>query len=181
MPVCGSQGKNNFEILLDAVLRWCTIFKPVHGGAGFSFIFATGMSQNSVYTLQIMKRFPGIEFISGVDFAMESEKEQDRIKGVNWLTILNDELVEQLGGLDKMKVALEPACSIHIYDGGVLIQAGPTPRIGDVQRGDIPMEYRMVARYTKPIRFENYDESLFRVPDGLDDKAETLAWIGRFD
>ncbi len=181
MPVCDGQGKNNFEVLCDAVLRWCAIFKPVHGGAGFSFIFSSAMSQNSVYTLQIMKRFPGIEFIDGVAVARETEEEQNRIKGVNWLTVLNYELVEQLGGLEQMKKALEPACTIHNYDGGVLIQAGPTPRIGDAQRGDIPTEYRMVARFTKPIRFENYDERLFRVPDGLDDKAETLEWIRRFD
>jgi hypothetical protein len=53
--------------------------------------------------------------------------------------------------------------------------------MGDTQRNDIPGEYRVVARYTGPVRFEAYDGGLFRVPADADRKAETLSWIRRFD
>ena len=100
---------------------------------------------------------------------------------MNWLTVLCDALVEELGGRDKMRTTLEPVCKVHDYPGGVVIQAGAFPQIGDTWRDEVPEAYRFVARYTKSIRFETYRSGLFRVPQGLDGKKETLAWIRRFD
>jgi hypothetical protein len=178
-PVCNDSGQPNFDSLLDGVLRWCTICKPVHGCAGFTFIFDT--TQNSVYIMQAIKRFPGFDFQGSVDFIMESKAVHNRIKSVNWLTVLCDALVEELGGLDAMRSALEPVCMIHEYPGGVVIQAGAYPQLGDTYRNDIPEAYRLVARYTKSIRFEGYKDYLIRVPHGLDDVEETLSWVRRFD
>ncbi|VWC97512.1 bacteriophage gp31 protein [Burkholderia contaminans] len=155
--------------------------RPVHGTAGLTLIYASGMSQNTKYALPLMKRFPGFDFIDGVDFTMEAEATHNRIKCVNWLTVLGDEIVTELGGTGPMRAALEPTCKIHEYPGGVVIQAGENPQLGDATRGDIPEAYRMVARYTKPVRFEAYSSRLFRVPDNLDKKEETLRWIRRFD
>ncbi len=182
MPVGDDAGEPNFRILLPAVLRWCELARPVHGSAGFTFIFASGMSQNTVYALPLMKRFPGFDIHNGVDFISRADGTHNRIKCINWLTVLCDDLVAELGGVERMRHALAPACTIHGYAGGVMIQAGEEPRLGDSQRGDVPEPYRMVARYTKPVRFENYVKyGLFRVANGLDRVAETLAWIRRFD
>jgi hypothetical protein len=177
--VCNDSDQPNFDSLLDAVLRWCMICQPFHGCAGFTLIFDS--SQNSVYALQMIKRFPGFDFQNGVDFSMEAKIVHNRIKSINWLTILNDALVEELGGLEDMHAALEPVCKVHEYPGGVVIQAGAYPQLGDAYRDDIPEAYRLVARYTKPIRFEGYEDYLFRVPDGLDEVEETLSWVRRFD
>lgn len=181
MPVCGDKASPQFEVLLQAVLRWSALCRPVHGVAGFALTFSSGMSQNTKYALMMMKRFPGLEVLAGVDFTMEAGTEHHRIKGVNWLTVLCDALVDELGRLDKMKNMLEPVCKVHTYDGGVVIQAGAYPQLGDAWCNNVPSAYRLVAHYTKSIRFENYDESLFRVFDGVDDMQETLAWIRRFD
>ncbi|WP_175804318.1 type VI immunity family protein [Burkholderia ambifaria] len=180
MPVCGGD-KPNDAVLLGAVLRWSAMCRPVHGTAGLTLIYASGMSQNTKYALPLMKRFPGFDFIDGVDFTMEAEATHNRIKCVNWLTVLGDEIVAELGGDGPMRAALEPTCKIHEYPGGVVIQAGEYPQLGDATRGDIPEAYRMVARYTKHVRFEAYSSRLFRVPDNLDKKEETLRWIRRFD
>lgn len=178
--ICNDQGRSNYEVLLAATLRWCALAQPVHGSAGFVFIFES--KQNSEHTQQLFKRFPGFDFLHAGMFSMQARDIHNRIKGVNWLTVLNDALVEELGGRDKMHVALQPICKVHDYPGGVVIQAGAYPQIGDTWRGDIPEAYRLVARYTQSIRFEDYDQDgLFRVPEGLDDKEETLAWIRRFD
>ncbi|WP_322047406.1 type VI immunity family protein [Paraburkholderia sp. J67] len=181
MPVCNDKGELNFKVLLQAVLRWCEIFRPSHGTAGFALNFASGMSQNSKYALPIMKRFPGFDFVDGIDFSAQAGTTQNRIKCVNWLTILNTEIVDELGGIESVCAELEPACKIHEYDGGAVIQAGEAPQLGDTFRNDIPEVYRMVARCTKPVRFEAYRSRLFRVPENLDKKEETLAWIRRFD
>ncbi|WAC71152.1 DUF3396 domain-containing protein [Roseateles sp. SL47] len=180
-PLASASGQLHTELLLKRFLACCQRFRPLHGSAGFSFIVCPGMSQNSVYALQLMNRFPGFDFPSAVDFTMEAGGVHDRIKSVNWLTALGDELVVQLGGLATMRQALEPACTVHAYDGGVVIQAGPTPRLGDAYANDIPAEYRLAARFTRPVRFEDYDEGLFRVPKDLNKREETLKWIRRFD
>jgi len=80
-----------------------------------------------------------------------------------------------------MRSALEPVCKVHAYPGGVVIQAGEAPLLGDTWENNFPEAYRLVARYTRSIRFEEYDEGLFRVPDNLNGIEETLAWVRRFD
>ena len=182
MPVCNDEGEVNSRQLLDATLRWCGIARPVHGTAGFVLVFAPSMSQNTVHALQLMKRFPGFDLIDGVKFVRRAKGTHNRIKGVSWLTVLGEELVSELGGLQRIRQALEPACAIHPYDGGIVIQAGDEPRLGDTQRNDIPEHYRLVSRYTKPVRFEGYSKNgLFRVPENLDKVAATLQWVRRFD
>jgi hypothetical protein len=178
-PVCNDTGQPDFDNLLSAVLRWCTICQPAHGCAGFTFILFS--EQNSVYAMQMIKRFPGFDFQNGVRFSLEAESVHNRIKSVNWLTILNDALVEELGGLETMRSALEPVCKVHNYPGGVVIQAGAYPQIGDTYQNDIPEAYRLVAHYTRSIRFESYRSGLFRVPHNLDKGEETQDWLRRFD
>jgi hypothetical protein len=181
MPVCNETGRLNFDVLVDAVLRWCSICRPMHGTAGFALTFASGMQQNTKYALSIMKRFPGFEYVDGVDFTREVAAAHDRIKCVNWLTVLCDSIVTELGGIETMRAGLQSMCSFHEYPGGVVIQAGETPQLGDTYRADIPEAYRMVARYTRAVRFEAYSDLLFRVPDGADHIEETLSWVRRFD
>lgn len=180
-PVCDGVGNSNSDLLLASVLRWCRICRPNHGCAGFTLIFAAGMQQNTLYALQMMKRFPGFDFQDGGSFCTEAATVHNRIKCVNWLTILNDELVVELGGLIAMRKALEPLCKVHEYLGGVVIQAGAYPQLGDTYCDNIPEAYRLVSRYTKSIRFEGYKDTFFSVADGLDDVAEALAWVRRFD
>ena len=181
IPVCNGNGHTHFDSLLHAVLRWCGICRPVHGTAGFALVFASGMSQNTKYALHLMKRFPGFDYVHGIDFASEARDVENQVKSVNWLTVLGEKIVDELGGIEPMREALEPVCKVHEYPGGVVIQAGEAPQLGDTYRNDIPEAYRMVARYTKPFRFEDYRSRLFRVPENLDKKEETLAWIRRFD
>lgn len=174
-------GAPNFELLLKSVLRWCELCQPVHGSAGYVYVFAPAMEQNTEHAMQMIKRFPGFDIPAAVRFSLEAETTHDRIKSVSWLTVLGDALVAELGGSAAIKASLEPTCKVHGYPGGVVIQAGIDPQIGDLQTGNIAEAYRQVARYLKPVRFENYRDGLFRVPRGLDAVAETLSWVKRFD
>jgi Protein of unknown function (DUF3396) len=72
-------------------------------------------------------------------------------------------------------------CPVHTYNGGVVLQAGPEPEIGDVNRGVALADYRAVARAVKPIRFEQYSLGLLYPPEPMDRIEETLKWIRRFD
>lgn len=175
-------GKCNFSLLLDTLLRWCSICQPVHGTAGLALLFIPGgVDTNAIPAVPMLKRFPGFDFIDGLAFSFEARTVHNRIKCVNWLTVMNDALVEELGGKAAMRQALEPWCKVHEYPGGVVVQAGIQPVLGDAHRQEIPEAYRLVARYTKPVRFEAYKEGLFRVPVQMNDLEETLSWIRRFD
>lgn len=177
-PVCDEKtGIPNYQLLLEAILKWAEFCQPIHGLAGFSLTF--DLVQDSVYALPIMKRFSGFNLIDD-DFIFEIDNVYNRIKCVNWLTVLSTPLVDELGGIELMKNTLS-LCKIHEYNGGVVIQAGEFPLLGDSHTGEIPEPYRQAAQYTKPIRFEEYDEGLFRVPRDMDAVTETLSWIKRFD
>ena len=161
------------------VMRLCTDLRPLHGYAGLGVLVsadygAARRAGPSIYPLA--RRFPGLEVdmpISHLRFL------GDGIKGVNWLTILSDPLVSRLGGIHELQSRLPADIPVHTYSGGILIQAGPHPQIGDVNRQLIPHHYRAVARVIRPVRAD-YGDSFLDPPEG-DDVATTRAWLERFD
>ncbi|MGD8914014.1 MAG: DUF3396 domain-containing protein [Candidatus Thiodiazotropha sp.] len=181
MPVGDSQNGHNFNCLLEHVLHSSKLLKPVHGVAGFSLIFQPGLEQNAKHAYSSMKRHPGLEFIDSLSFSLEVKSQFNRIKGVNWLTVLGNEVLEELGGIESARATLEPDCTLHEYDGGIVIQAGPVPQLGDAYHNLIPQRYRKVALFTQPVRFEDYRSSLFRVFPPLDGPTEAVSWVRRFD
>ncbi len=161
------------------VMRLCNDLRPIHGYAGLGVLVsadygAARRAGPSIYPLA--RRFPGLEVdapISHLRFL------SDGIKGVNWLTLLSDPLVSRLGGIDEIRSRLPADIPVHTYSGGIVIQAGPHPQIGDVNRQLIPHHYRIVARVTRPVRAD-YGDSFLDPPEG-DDAAMTRAWLERFD
>ena len=187
LPVCDEQGNPHFDTLLEMVLQWCHAIKPTFGTAGFCFAYSG--PPNAKYTWALLQRHPGIEHMDNIGFMVETRRVDDtgehfttnRIKGVNWLTVLCDALVDELGGLEHCKQALEPDCLVQPYEGGVVIMAGPVPQLGDTYQGIVPERYRKVAAFTKPIRFENYQGDLIYLDEPLDRHEATLQWVHRFD
>lgn len=178
--------KNDAGVVLETTLRWCDLLKPGHGTAGLSMILDEGSAKapQSRLAFPLIKRFPGIDFPDLGAWSSEVRHEKKRwIRTVNWLTILDDKFVEELGGLAKMKAELGDECPVHVWDGGVIIQAGLEPEVGDVNQGLVPEAYRKVARLTKPLRFESLKGriSLLNPPPPLDHIDESLKWIRRFD
>jgi len=113
-----------------------------------------------------------------------ANRQEQALAPVNWLTILDDSLVAELGGLEALTSALGEGITIHQWDGGILIQAGDMPEIGDVNQGLWPRAYCQVNDATKALRFEDYPSSsvaLIKVPKPLDAYEETLKWVRRFD
>lgn len=181
MPVGAGGDRLNFGVLRDALLRWCDMLQPAHGAAGYCVILEIPRDTGGKYAYTHMRRHPGLDFFDPLDFSLEVESVHNRIKSVNWLTVLGDAVLAELGGLQAAKSALEPECTIHQYDGGIVIQAGEIPVLGDTHQEDIPELYRRVARFTKPVRFGSYSASLFRVFEPMDGATEAKRWVARFD
>jgi hypothetical protein len=107
--------------------------------------------------------------------------EPGAIKGVNWLTIIGNPGVERLGGLASLISALDDAALIHRAKHGIVIQAGPVPATGDVNRGDDLPAYRAVYNAVRDLHETMVDAATpFRMGRD-DDDVRTVAWLRRFD
>lgn len=177
--------RNGYSTLVDLLQHWCNILKPMHGTAGLGTLFDQGSSrQNSgPVAFPLIKRFSGLDYNDSRVWCVETHKTDGRtIRTTNWLNVLDNDFVAQLGGIDELKDALGSKCLLHAYEGGVIVQAGPQAELGDVNRGIIPEHYRTVAKVLRPLRFENYTTpGLIEVPYPMDPVEETKLWIARFD
>jgi hypothetical protein len=183
IPVSDGNGGLHFDIWRDCVLTWAKRLRPAHGLAGLTVVMSD-TSTDGPYIHPTLKKYIGLDVQVDLDFAMEAKSVHNRIKCVNWLTVLGDAILEELGGLAVVKSALEPECTLYPYPGGVMIQAGEAPRLGDVDMpgsSELLIPYRKVAAITKPVRFMGYEDSLFRVDKSLNDAEEAKKWVSRFD
>jgi len=182
IPVSNSKGGLHFDLWRDCVLAWAKRLKPVHGLAGLTVLMSS--FEDGSYVLPALKKYPGLDIQVPLRFSGAVKGAFDRIKCVNWLTVLGEELLEDLGGMFVLKNALEPLCTLYPYPGGVLIQAGEAPRLGDVElpgASELLEPYRKIAFITKRVHFMDYTSSLFRVEESMDGKEEAKKWVSRFD
>jgi hypothetical protein len=175
------------EVLLDI----CRTLKPASGYAGIGLIDTQHSWTNIQYQPVVYdwaQRFPGLE----VDYPLSHsiwlttgrEGRRDGIKGVNWLTVVGDRYLPELGGADKVEAdlaALDSQFVVRRYDGGILIQAGPRPQLGDAARGVWPALYVKLARVLKPIRVTSHKPFQRGTAVVPFDAANSEAWLRRFD
>jgi hypothetical protein len=123
----------------------------------------------------ISQRYPGIDI---PDLDGDLEVISQGIKCVNWLTFLGSEYVEKLGGIDKLKGSLNHEIVCDRIGNGAVIQAGPRPETGDVNRRLTLPLYQQVGRLVAPLRFQQH---MAFIPSLEDADEATLRWLARFD
>ena len=166
----------------NLVLEFCRIIRPDQGYGGLGILespYPRIRAKHEPIVFEIAKRFPGLE----VDYPTSHAiwlRQEDGIKGGNWLTILGDSWIEKLGGINELRSKLTGDFIISEYPGGVLIQAGSRPQMGDLEKGVILEAYARLAAVLKPIRIKHH--RMFQHP-GKDrfDKVASEAWLARFD
>jgi hypothetical protein len=177
---------NDYTNQVSRTLAAADILKPRHGFAGFGVQFDRIYESSTSHALSFpyIKRFPGLHCSRESAFIVSrsmNRPKTDRIFTTNWLTLLADDLVTDLGGPAALTDAIGPGCDTHQYAGGVMLQAGPYPQPGDVNQGMMLKNYQSVAKATAPIRYEDYKFGFMVVPPALDALDETLQWVRRFD
>jgi len=179
-------GEGAFQKLVHS---WCQILKPFHGYAGVGAIQSmdtveTGRTRHLTYPLS--KRFPGLEVddVGTIATKMAMGEGPLKIKGVNWLTALDDKCFEQLGGRQAVLSGLGDEFILYEYEGGVLVQAGAMPQLGDVNQQHIPRYYQQLALKLKPIRLV-FPEGHYLIKSPNKNEQSNAAasneWLARFD
>jgi hypothetical protein len=163
------------------VLKTAERIKPLSGYAEIGFLEPLSNAvRDRAQTLltPLAQRFPGVEVDDLTGHTIWCE---NGIKGVNWLTVLSDRFVEEAGGLDYLRIRIpEPLFPFFKYDGGLLIQAGPHPEIGDATQNRWPRHYVTLAKVLKKIQIKDHCPFHYG-GGGRMDKAMSEAWLFRFD
>ena len=168
----------------DLVLKFANRLRPLSGYAGIGVLESIDFDarQKSGETVRkIAERFPGLEIEDCIGHGIYAEK---GIKGVNWLTLLGDRWIQDIGGLEYLRIRLGDDFKLTPYEGGLMIQAGPNPQIGDVTTNRWPRHYVTLAKVLKPIQIKVHGEFHWGDPMGVQkrmDHAASLAWLFRFD
>lgn len=181
---------------MDTFLQLCRALRPRFGWAGFQLNvpFAAGAIQkNAPIVFDLLRRFPGIESASPGHIANVLGYFLDDLDGtmpsLGWLTAIDTPTLLRAGGVEAAKVALgSPEVPGFVYDGGLLIKAGPFPQTGDREK-DVPLpQYRRVAKFLAPVRItraEHVWNPVFAAAgDELDETAlfaHQTEWLTRFD
>jgi hypothetical protein len=164
----------------DYVLKLCQKIRPLSGYAGVGVLEShDGYAQDKFQPVvrEIAARFPGLEIEARVEHLLYLRA---GIKGVNWLTILGDRWLNELGGLDQLRAGLDESFGYYPYEGGVILQAGPKPQIGDAQANRWPKHYVTLAKALKKIQIKDHRPFHFGGPGRMNQEA-SKAWLFRFD
>lgn len=74
-----------------------------------------------------------------------------RCRGARWLTLLSGDLVTKLGGEDALKARLPAGVAVAASARGMMLRAGHTPEIGDVNRNETTPLVASVAHAIEPL------------------------------
>lgn len=175
------QPQSYVELVLSLVGK--LDFQSGHGGFSVNW-FPTADSAEEALSLfpTIARRYPGID-LADLDitlYAVGTAKTAG-IKCINWLTLLGPELATLAGGAEAIQRNLPLECPIFpAGHGGLLIQAGAQPDIGDRNRHADLTAYRAVGRVLAPLRMQHHPDFIGATPASPNEDL-TQEWLARFD
>lgn len=179
-------GLNAFQAL---VYQWSKWLKPFQAQAGFGVIQSIppeSKQRSECFLYPLSQRFLGLDIPGQIRAAGAAVRDGEplKMKSVNWLTVIDDECLNSLGGRGAVHQELGEGIELHDYDGGTLIQAGSAPQLGDVKKEGVPHHYQELARLLKPLRMTCVEgHSLMRPCLWTDKSGAQISneWLARFD
>ncbi len=147
--------------MIDLFLELAGVLKPCFGSAGLALsapIHSGGKQMRASYeAYEFLKRFPGVD--SGEASHVANwlshfyEGTTGGITTINWLNALDEETLKLCGGDSAARAALGGMeYPVYVFEGGIVVQAGPNPQMGDNLVGLPIPHYTTVARFLKPAR-----------------------------
>jgi len=171
-------GLKRTEEMFQFVSELCSLFPFQSGHAGFSFECSRYAEKESqTYAWQKSMRHRGIDICRmPVDAKAVG---QDAMKGVGWLTILGKLFVERFGGVKDLRNALAKDIEVIELPGGIILRAGPSPMLGDTNRGEhLPLYKNVYAMISPLVDIAAKRSMSFNLVDKYVERTE--AWYRRF-
>lgn len=120
------------------------------------------------------RRHPGYD---SARYIRAMEPFYDRLRTVNWLTFIGPVFAKRLADMGRPLVGT-PHVGLSAVGGSLLLQAGATPQRGDINRLQIPFEYREADALVRPLRTSDGKDLVFLGPW---DRTTITAWLRRFE
>jgi hypothetical protein len=124
----------------------------------------------------VANRFLGIDVEPFGALASSADK---GIKNIDWLTLVGDAFLARSGGRDGVRQRLRPLAGVVVHElqHGVMIQAGPRPAFGDVNRRERLDLYYEIGRVLKPLMIPRRELDIGDVIGGAEQSEK---WVYRF-
>jgi hypothetical protein len=147
-------------------------FRSGHAGYGIQYYENADLENRDARIRAWCSRYRGLDCR---DLGMIQEYVVNSVKGVNWLTFLDQDFCKRLGGIECVRNILPAPISVVDLRSGCMIRAGLAPALGDRNRREDLVHYRGVNDLVKPLRMERgWWTPWF-------DADEALEWSARFD
>lgn len=144
---------------------------PFSGYGGLAVNFFRQPVRASVYEstqrllTALLLQHPGFDWEGGgvlprlIVYRPEPQGFRMLTKRVNWINLLSEQVVKDLGGKADLRARLErePTATVREVGRGFLVLAGQEPQAGDIARGDFVPSYRHVERILRPGRIDDID------------------------
>jgi hypothetical protein len=178
LSIPASRAEERFDTLVALLIDLATHFPFDSGHAGYSLEttqYKLEASHRAAFRLSM--NHPGLDIANPITDSVALA--QQAIKGVNWLTLLSNEMVSRIGGEQALQAATSSGVLIHALPNGLLLQAGAMPRADDGNDGAGLEPYRAIYRVLAPLQaplLARY--GAFDLPGG-DHSAKTREWLTR--
>ncbi len=178
--------EQNPTLFQKLFVDFCRLLKVEHGHGGFALNLSLVRKEPNQPTEAFMvSKMAGLDAGSGHTIGGLPDRDvEHHLVTVGWLTAINKNMVEKVGGLAALRSEL-PANWFAKYDygNGVVIQAGPEPEIAPVEIDPKPAIYVLPAMALKDVRLMA-DLSLHYGSKDGEPRLTGLAakeWLTRFD
>ncbi len=159
---CGWAVERQADYLVSLVLRWCERLKPLQGHFGLAIqaqVYGMHYPTRALEALPFTRRYPGLTYGSDNLLSLQrsdallTDPDSDGIWDMNWLTVVSDHYIARSEAFRNALASPGKDVTVHRYDGGVVLQAGDAPQMGDRHNNLIPAVYVEVERMLQPVRF----------------------------
>ena len=173
-------------IFQELFLEFARELKAVHGFGGFAFnLSLVRRAPNEATEAFMSTKMNGIDVGNPVSVGSDVKYGiLDHIKTVGWLTAINHEMVEKVGGLSTLHSELPLSWfAKYDYGNGMVIQAGPKPEIVPIEIDPRPAIYVLPNMALKDIRMTDTGGFHYGSKDGEPRLVGWAAeqWLKRFD
>jgi hypothetical protein len=183
--VPGPTLEENPAQLLELTVDLCKRLPVMSGTVGYEVQFAPGEETpglRGVYPA--LMRHPAVD-VEYVVYGANPIGNARGIKGLGWLTVLGNELIDKLGGRDSLRARMPREVVVHETPNAFILQIGERPPIGDMNRGDTLPAWRELYKLVKPVhdpvvRFWMDRGQKFDLGT-IDENERTEAWLRRFE